>query len=64
MKESIFTALKSIVVRLKTAMNQEEILISLGQLKQIFKCFYFESLKTCDYVMEQAYNVIKYLVED
>jgi hypothetical protein len=64
MKESIIVALKSIVRRMKTAMNQEDILVTLSQLRMILKSFYFESMKTCDYIMEQAYFIIKYLVED
>ena len=45
-------------------MNQEDILVTLSQLRMILKSFYFESMKTCDYIMEQAYFIIKYLVED
>lgn len=36
-------ALKSIVKRMKKAMSQEDILVTLGQLKIIFKSFYFEA---------------------
>ena len=38
--------------------------MTLGQLKIIFKSFYFEAQKTCDYILQQLYEVIKYLVED
>ena len=64
MKESIMIAVRSIVKRMKNAMSQEDILVTLGQLKQIIKSFSFESMKTCDYVLEQLYEVVKYLVED
>ena len=45
-------------------MEQEDILVTLSQLKIIFKSFYFESVKTCDFILEQMYGIIKYLVED
>ena len=52
MKESIMVALKSIVKRMKQAMNQEDILVTLSQLKIIIKSFSFESIKTCDYILD------------
>ena len=52
MKESIMVALKSIVRHMKQAMSQEDILVTLSQLKQIIKSFSFESIKTCDYILE------------
>ena len=64
MKETIMVALKSIVKRMKTAMNQEEVLVTLSQVRIILKSFYFESMKTCDYILEQLYQVVKYLVQD
>lgn len=57
-------ALKSIVRHMKQRMGQEDILVTLSQLKLIFKSFYFESMKTCDYLLKQLYEVVKYLVED
>lgn len=63
-KESIMIALKSIVRHMKQGMGQEDILVTLSQLKQIFKSFYFDTQKTCDYILEQLYEIIKYLVED
>ena len=57
-------AVRSIVKRMKNAMTQEDILVTLSQLKQIFKMFQFEALKTCEYILEQLYEIIKYLVED
>ena len=45
-------------------MKQEDILVTLSKLKQIIKSFSFESIKTCDYILEQLYEVVKYLVED
>ncbi len=52
MKESIMVALKSIVKRMKQAMNHEDILVTLSQLKIIIKSFSFESIKTCDYILD------------
>jgi len=56
--------LRSIVKQMKSAMSQEDVLVTLSQVKQIVKSFSFESMKTCDYVLEQLYEVVKYLVED
>ena len=42
-KESIMIALKSIVRHMKQGMGQEDILVTLSQLKQIFKSFYFDT---------------------
>lgn len=64
MKESIMVALKSIVKHMKVGMGQEDILVTLSQLKLIFKSFYFESMKACSYILEELYDIIKYLVED
>ena len=52
MKESIMIALNSIVKRMKQSMNQEDILMTLSQLKIIIKSFSFESIKTCDYILD------------
>ena len=57
-------AVKSIVKRMKLAMSQEDILVTLAQLKQVIKCFSFETIKTCDFVLNHLFDVVKYLVED
>jgi hypothetical protein len=64
MKETIMIAIKSIVRRIKNSMNQEDTLVALEQLKLIFKSFYFQQMKTCEFLLEQFYDVMKYIIED
>ena len=45
-------------------MNQEDTLVALEQLKHIFKAFYFQQMKTCEFLLEQFYDVMKYIIED
>ena len=52
-------ALKSIVKHMKVGMGQEDVLMTLSQLKLIFKTFYFESMKACEYILEELYDIIK-----
>ena len=38
--------------------------MALEQLKLIFKSFYFQQMKTCEFLLEQFYDVMKYIIED
>ena len=62
MKESIVIAIKSIIIHMKRYMHQDEAYALFENLKIILKVFL--SVKTCQYLMEAMFEIIKILVED
>lgn len=61
-KESIMIAIKSIIVHMKQQMHQDEAFILFDNLKFVLKVF--QSVKTCQYLLEQLYEVTVLWVVD
>ena len=62
-KETVMIGIQSIVSLLKTEISPEESLVVYDQIKLTFKGFWFMRMKTCDYLLEQFYEVIKIIYD-